>query len=116
MAQPPGVIRGIVRLADGDSMSVPPQSRLFVTAKATDGSTMPVAVIASHVTRFPYPFTLSDDNSMLPGATLTGLDEITVSARISLAGTATRSAQDIESTAQIVQVASPGWVELVLKN
>lgn len=116
MAQSPGVIRGIVRLAEGNSVSVPPEGRLFVTAKATDGSTTPVAVIVSRVTRFPYQFTLSDDNSMLPGVTLTGFDEIAVSARISLAGTAARSAQDIESTPQIVQVASPGWVELVLEN
>jgi cytochrome c-type biogenesis protein CcmH len=112
----PGVIQGVVTLAEGIDIDLPPQSRLFVTAKAVDGSTMPIAVLGSHVTEFPYRFTLGNENAMLPGVTLTDFEEIAVSARISASGTAARSADDLESATGVVRVSAPGSVLLVLEQ
>jgi len=110
----PGIIHGVVKLAPDANLQLSPNHRLFVFAKATDGSTVPVAVIRRQVNEFPFTFALSNSESMAPGVSLTDFDQVMVSARLSASGTAERGDGDIQSNAQIVRVATPDWVELVI--
>lgn len=110
----PGIIHGVVKLAPDANLQLSPNHRLFVFAKATDGSTVPVAVIRRQVNEFPFTFALSNRESMAPGVSLTDFDQVMVSARLSASGTAERGDGDIQSNVQIVRVATPDWVELVI--
>ena len=110
----PGIIHGVVKLAADADLQLSPDHRLFVFAKATDGSTIPVAVIRRRVDEFPFTFALSNRESMAPGVSLTDFDQVVISARLSASGTAERNAGDIQSNTQVVQVASPEWVELII--
>jgi len=110
------VIHGMVKLASATPLELAPDSRLFVTAKATDGSTVPVAVLGQRVTEFPYQFVLSDADAMMPGVKLSSFAEIALSARLSQLGTTARNDGDLESPVKIVRLGEPGWVDLVIEN
>lgn len=110
-----GTIRGIVRLADGLDSDLPNEARLFITAKATDGSPAPVAVVAGDAASFRYEFTLTDESSMLPGVKLSDFEEVAIAARISRSGTAMRGAGDLESATRVVQVRTRDPVELIIE-
>lgn len=110
----PGIIHGVVKLAPDADMKLSPDHRLFVFAKAMDGSTVPVAVIRRRVDTFPFTFALSNRESMAPGVSLTDFEQVSVSARLSASGTAEPGDADVQSNAQVVRVASPDWVELII--
>ena len=110
------VIKGMVKLVSPTPLELPPESRLFVTAKATDGSTVPVAVLGHRVNEFPYQFELSEKHAMMPGVQLADFDELALSARLSRSGTAERSDSDLESAVKIVRLGESGWVDLVIEN
>jgi cytochrome c-type biogenesis protein CcmH len=110
------VIHGLVKLASATPVELAPESRLFVTARATDGSTVPVAVLGQRVTDFPFQFMLGDENAMMPGVKLSDFEEIALSARISQSGTAERSDDDLVSPVKLIRPAEPGWVDLVIEN
>lgn len=111
---PPGVIHGVVRLSADFELGASPDQRLFVYAKATDGSAVPIAAIKRRVTEFPYQFVLDNRESMTPWASLSDVDEVVVSARLSSSGTADAHEGGGTSNSQVIQVASPEWVELVI--
>jgi hypothetical protein len=110
------VIHGTVKLAAAGPLQLAPGSRLFVTAKATDGSPVPVAVLGEQVTEFPFQFVLGDKDAMMPGVRLSDYEEIAVSARLSQSGTADRSPGDLESAITIVRVGEPGQIDLVIEK
>jgi len=110
------VIRGMVKLASTQPLELPSEARLFITAKSTDGSTLPVAVIGQPVAEFPYQFELSDRNAMMPGVKLSDFETVALSARVSLTGTAQRSAGDLESAVKVIKLGQPGLVDLVIEN
>lgn len=112
----PVVINGVVKLASATPLELAPESRLFVTAKAIDGSTVPVAVLGQRVTEFPYQFALSDKDAMMPGVKLADFEQVALTARLSQLGTAERSDSDLESAIKIVRLGEPGWVDLVIEN
>ena len=110
------VIHGMVKLVSAAPLELAPESRLFVTAKTTDGSTVPVAVLGQQVSEFPYQFELSEKDTMMPGVKLADFDEIALSARISRSGTAERSDSDLESAVKVIRLGESGWVDLVIEN
>lgn len=107
-------VRGVIKLADGMALTLPQEARLFVIAKSPDGSPMPVAVLATDASRFPVEFSLGDEHSMVPGVELHEFEELSLSARISLTGAASRQPTDIESSAASIRVADSRFVELVI--
>jgi len=109
-------INGLVKLASASPLELAPESRLFVTAKAIDGSSIPVAVLGLRVTEFPYQFVLSEKDTMMPGIKLTDYEELALSARLSQSGTAERRENDLESAVKIVRLGDAGWVDLVIEN
>lgn len=80
-----------------DTGQLPPQARIFVIARAAGGPSMPVAVQKHDVATMPLAITLSDADSLMPTAKLSGLKEVEILARLSLTGSADRDAGDLES-------------------
>ncbi len=67
---------------------LPPDTSVFVYAKAQQGPPMPLAVARSTVSQLPLSVTLSDADAMMPAMTLSAFDQVVVGARISLSGDA----------------------------
>lgn len=87
---------------------------VFVTARAPGGPPMPVAAERHALQDLPLDIVLDDGDSPMPTQTLSALDEVEVSARLSAGGSAARQAGDIESAKVRVKLPSDGTVELVL--
>ena len=83
-----------VSLADG--FDVPPETTVFVYARAWQGAPMPLAI--ARLTRADLPARVVLDNSlaMSPAMNLDSAAELEVVARVSFAGTATPAPGDIE--------------------
>ncbi len=65
----PSEISGEITVAKG--ATIKPGGALFVMAKET-GKPMPVAVLRVADPKFPFKFTLSEKNAMMPGTPFTG--------------------------------------------
>lgn len=105
------VITGTVRLAPALAGKVAPGDTLFVFARPTDGSRMPVAILRVSAAQLPYAFRLDDSLAMTPASKLSEQKRVLVGARISKSGDALPHAGDLEaSSAQ----AAPGTDGLVL--
>lgn len=64
---------------------LPKQAYLFVFAQDADGtSRMPAAVVRQPLDQFPVSVTLSDENAMMPGFTLSQLSKARLVARVSV--------------------------------
>ncbi|MCK9564395.1 MAG: hypothetical protein M0R02_16915, partial [Bacteroidales bacterium] len=85
-----------VSLADG--FDVPPETTVFVYARAWQGAPMPLAI--ARLTRADLPARVVLDNSlaMSPAMNLDSAAELEVVARVSFAGTATPAPGDIEGS------------------
>ncbi len=78
-------------------------AKLFVFAKQTDGSPMPIAAAAiSKHFEWPMTIKLSDQNSLRPDVHLSQFEHIELSAKISLTGDASDQQNSIEAQPQIV--------------
>jgi cytochrome c-type biogenesis protein CcmH len=108
------VIHGTVAVENGVDLDLPAEARLLITAKATDGSPMPIAVLGTELPAFPYAFTLSDAQAMVPGVALGSYEELSISARISHSGTASRAPNDLESDTRIVRLDSAEPIEIFI--
>ena len=104
-------ITGTVRLAAALAGKVAPGDTLFVFARPTDGSRMPVAILRVSAAQLPFAFRLDDSLAMTPASKLSDQKRVLVGARISKSGDALPHAGDLEaSSAQ----AAPGTDGLVL--
>lgn len=93
-----------------------PDTPVFVQARASDGSPMPVAARRLRLADLPASVTLTDADSPMPTRLLSQLDQVVVSARISTSGSVQRSEGDVESAARAVTLPHAGIVELILQR
>src|SRR5690606_6661621 len=91
-----------------------PDAVVFVSARAAGGPPMPVAVERHALRALPLDLVLDDNDSLMPTARLSALEEVEITARISATGSANRSEGDIESSAVRVRLPADAPVELVL--
>jgi cytochrome c-type biogenesis protein CcmH len=89
----PASVSGTVTLAPELAGRLPADGILFVFAKNTDGSRMPLAMTRIEAAKFPVRFTLDDTMSMTPNARLSSATRVIVGARISLGGDAIAQAR-----------------------
>ena len=102
-----------VRLGEGRSLDqLGSQAVLFIFARAPGGGP-PIAAIRAAASALPGQFTLSDANSMIPGRSLAGYEELALVARLSTTGQPTEQPGDwyAETT---FRPADGGIVELVI--
>lgn len=89
-----GKTRVTVTAPDALTKALDPNTLLFVVAQAKAGGP-PLAVVRKTVKELPLSVDLSDDNAMVPGNTISKHDEVRLSARIALRGTAIRQSGDL---------------------
>lgn len=92
----------------------PDDAWLFVIARQTGGAPMPVAVEKLQPQAFPVKVTLSDADSLMPTSKLSQLEQVELSARVSMSGDATPQAGDFESAPVVVEMAPEAAAALVI--
>tara|TARA_R110001599_G_scaffold65662_6_gene185206 strand:+ start:16734 stop:17942 length:1209 start_codon:yes stop_codon:yes gene_type:complete len=116
LAMASGEVQGMaISVALKSDLGPAPAGVLFVVAKSTDGSPMPVAAARIPLTGQAWPIALSltDGDVIRQGKVLADFPELIVSAHISLAGTAIRQAGDwVAEPVQISNIAESAPVAL----
>jgi cytochrome c-type biogenesis protein CcmH len=93
-----------VDLAPALREKLSPQDTLFIFAKATDGSPMPLAAVQQPVQSFPVQVILDDERAVMPAMKLSDFQQIVVIARISKAGNVTAQPGDLQGAPATVNV------------
>jgi cytochrome c-type biogenesis protein CcmH len=94
---PKAKVAGTVALASPLASGVAPDDTVFVYARPTDGSRMPLALVRAKAKDLPLAFTLDDSTAMLPTRKLSDHADVIVGARLSKSGSATPQAGDLEA-------------------
>lgn len=105
-AVPGGSVSGRVSLSTALAKQANPEDTLFVSARAVEGSPMPLAIIRKQVKDLPFDFTLDDSMSMSPAAKLSNVQKVIVVARISKSGQAMPQPGDMRGQSEPVSVGS----------
>ncbi len=79
-------IRVRVDISDEARAAVPAGATVFVLARALDGPPMPLAVQRLVVSQLPADILLDNSMAMTAGASLSSVEQVTVTARVSLSG------------------------------
>jgi cytochrome c-type biogenesis protein CcmH len=103
-------VSGTVVLAPGLIGKVPADGTLFVFARATDGSRIPLAMARVNGAKLPYTFKLDDSMSMAPNVRLSSAKSVLIGARVSRSGEALAKPGDFEGFSPPVTVGTSGVV------
>ena len=101
-------ISGRVSVAPDLANKVAPTDTVFIYATPVSGSRMPLAIVKITANQLPYDFVLDDTTAMNPSAKLSGMDEVTVRARISKSGNAMQQPNDLGVSVTPVKPGSAG--------
>lgn len=101
-------ISGRVSVAPELASKVAPTDTVFIYATPVAGSRMPVAIVKISANQLPYDFVLDDSTAMNPAVKLSGMDEVTVRARISKSGNAMAQPNDLGVSVTPVKPGSTG--------
>ncbi len=94
-----------------------PETTLFIFARpANQSAGPPLAVVRKQVKDLPFTITLNDSLAMMPGRTISSATDIVVVARISLSGSPTKQAGDIEVISQSITSNTTDRVDLEINN
>ena len=107
-------IRGRVRLPESGDSQLDGSETLFIIAKATSGSPMPIAVRRTPVSSLPYEFQLTDEDSMIAGSELSTNDQVIISTKISSTGDAFDTMKKFETTSGPVSTSAGEYLEIVV--
>lgn len=99
-------IGGTVSIDPKVTSNVSPSDTVFIFARATEGSRMPLALQRMTVAQLPADFMLDDSMAMAPNARLSGVKQVIVGARISKSGSATPQPGDYEGLTRPLAVGS----------
>jgi hypothetical protein len=105
-------IRGRVSISPNSATELNGTATVFVLAKATNGSPMPLAVLKRPVSELPFEFTLTDEMSMVRGSGISSVAEVIVTAKISTTGDALQTEPGYEVHSQPIATADSPYLEL----
>jgi len=108
-------VRVRVSLSEDALAAVSPEDTVFIFARAVSGPPMPLAAARHQVRELPLELTLDDSMAMMPQMMISTFDEVNVSAKISMSGSADVSPDDRSSGIMRVQLPMTGVVELVIR-
>ena len=108
-------VRVRVSLSEDALAAVSPEDTVFIFARAVSGPPMPLAAARYQVRELPLELTLDDSMAMMPQMKISTFDEVNVSAKISMSGSADVSPDDRSSGIMRVQLPMTGVVELVIR-
>lgn len=98
------MVAGTVTLAPELVGKVPKAATLFVFARNTDGSRIPLAMAKVSQATLPYVFKLDDSMSMAPNVRLSSAKSVVIGARLSVSGDALPKPGDFEGFSAPVAV------------
>lgn len=101
-------VSGTVALAPVLMKQVGPDDTVFVFARPSQGSRMPLALLRKQVKDLPIVFTLDDSMAMSPASTLSQAGRVVVGARISKSGNAIPEKGDLAGQSVPVVVGTQG--------
>ena len=101
-------VSGRVSLSAALQAKASPDDTVFIFARSTLGSRMPVALLRKKVRDLPLEFRLDDSMAMVPEIRLSALSAVVVGARISKRGDATPHAGDLQGLSSPVAVGARG--------
>lgn len=107
-ADPKKSVSGRVVLSPALGASISPNDTVFIFARATDGSRMPIAISRIRVSDLPFDFVLDDSSAMSAENLLSKQARVLVLARVSKTGNAVAKAGDLESEAQTAKLGQAG--------
>jgi cytochrome c-type biogenesis protein CcmH len=108
-------VRVRVSLSPEAGVAVSPEDTVFIFARAVEGPPMPLAAARYQVRELPLELTLDDSMAMMPQMRISAFDEINVTAKISMSGTADASPDDRSSDVMRVALPTTGVIELVIR-
>jgi len=103
-----------IDLTDAARADVSADNTVFIYARATEGSPMPLAVARYTVRDLPLTVTLDESMAMLPAMNLANFDSVTIGARISTTGEAIAATGDWFAEQHDVIVGSDDPIELLI--
>lgn len=95
---------------------LPATAQVFVIARATDGTPMPVAVQRHAPAALPLEIVLDDGDGPMPTQRLSALAAVELSARLSATGSAERADGDLESTPVRVALPAQDTIDLLIRG
>jgi hypothetical protein len=87
---------------------------LYVFARALNGPRMPLAALRKRASDLPVEFELKDSMAIAPKVKLSGFGEVVVGTRISVSGSPSASAGDLEGFSGVVHPTGPGPVTITI--
>ena len=109
-------IKITVNLAPQLTDKLPTQGTLFVFAKAANGPPMPLAVVKLTDYSFPIEVQLSDSNAMVAGLTLSSVDKIILTARISKDASVMPSTGELEGRSDVLERSQTKAYDLLINE
>jgi cytochrome c-type biogenesis protein CcmH len=109
-------VSGTVSLDGRFADRVPPDSTLFIYAKAADSPGPPLAVVRTTAHSWPVAFRLDDSMAMMPSRRLSQFGKVVVEARISRSGQATPAPGDFYVTSPALAPSPGARVALVINR
>jgi cytochrome c-type biogenesis protein CcmH len=108
-------IRVRVSLSPEARAAVSPEATVFIFARAVEGPPMPLAAVRHQVKELPLEITLDDSLAMMPRMKISAFEEVNVTAKVSMSGSANASPDDRNSETIRVVLPTSGVVELVIR-
>jgi cytochrome c-type biogenesis protein CcmH len=110
-----GVVSGTVLLSASLQKLTKPDDTVFIFARSTEGSRMPLAIIQKQVKDLPFKFTLDDSTAMSAAAKISGATKVLVGARVSKSGNAMPQPGDFSGLTDAISVGASG-IQLEIKD
>ncbi|TCV89626.1 c-type cytochrome biogenesis protein CcmI [Sulfurirhabdus autotrophica] len=101
-----GKVSGVVEIAPALKAKLVTDAKLFVFARAANGSRMPLAILSKTGGALPLKFQLTDDMAMTSKMKLSSFEQVQVVARLSKSGSAAPQSGDLEGYSKPVKVGS----------
>ena len=101
-------VTGQVVLSPKLAAQAKPDDTVFVLARGTDGSRIPLAVQRARVADLPLQFKLDDSLAMSPDHRISGVPEVRIEARVSRSGNAMPAPGDLYAEVAVVKTGSSG--------
>ena len=103
-----------VALAPDFSAIAAAEDTVFIYARATQGSRMPLAIVRKQVKDLPVTVTLDDSMAMSPQMVLSKLDQVTVGARVSKSGGAMPQSGDLQGLVTPVDTQTSETIQITI--
>jgi cytochrome c-type biogenesis protein CcmH len=96
--------------------AVAPEDTVFIFARATQGSRMPLAIVRKQVKDLPVTVTLDDSLAMTPQMVLSKFENVTIGARVSKSGGAMPQSGDLQGLVSPIATQTSDTVQLTISS